>query len=139
MTGRRFHWTPELSDTARRMRDDGAPLRDIGRAVGAGKDTVARHLASLSQAADQPQQTPTETLRARVAARNRLAYDALDQLRDAVSLVEQQRVAHLVCGETRARQIETDIRAHAATLLRIADTFTEYYPAPAARPVTHLA
>ncbi|MEV7282858.1 hypothetical protein [Streptomyces sp. NPDC093111] len=139
MSARRFHWTPELSDTARRMRDNGAPLRDIGRAVGTGKDVVARHLAALSQAADQPEETPTETLRARVAARNAVAYDALDQLRDAVSLVEQQRLAHLVCGETRARQIETDIRAHADTLLRIANAFTEYYPAPAPRPATHPA
>lgn len=124
----RFTWTAELSATARQMRDSGAPLRDIGVKVGADKETVRRHLARLAKTPDQGTDPAALTRQERVARRNARAFAALGSLRDSVALVAEERVSHLIVGETRARQIEAELRQHVATLTGIIDGFRELYP-----------
>jgi AcrR family transcriptional regulator len=135
----RFTWTPELSDTARQMRDTGASLRDIAAAVGAGKDAVRRHLATLSQADDQQQATVSPSLGELVARRQSHALAAMEQLGNAVARVVADRVSHLILGETRARQVEAELRHRAAELVALADAFRELYPDPPSAPTTHTA
>lgn len=131
MSRTRFDWTPELSDRARQLRDGGASLRDIGAELGIGKDTVKRHLATLSQPAEQPQAPVSLPLRERVARRNARAFDAMAQLRDAVALVVEERIPQLIVGEPRARLLEAELRRRAATLTALADSFRGLYPDPA--------
>lgn len=134
----RFTWTPELSDTARQMRDTGASLRDIGTELGVDKETVRRHLSRLPQAVDQPQDPEPLTLQERVARRNARAFEALTALRDTVARVEAEGVSHLIVGEAKARDIEAELGQHVATLQTIIGGFRELYPdAPTTEPAGH--
>ncbi|MFC8276270.1 hypothetical protein ACFUJR_27815 [Streptomyces sp. NPDC057271] len=142
----RFTWTPELSARARQLRDSGASLRDIGAELGAGKDAVRRHLATLPQPPEQPQQPVSRTLQDRVARlqtpvarRNEQAFAAMEQLRDTVALVVAERIPYLIVGETRARQLEAELRQRATELLVVADSFRDLYPNPDPAPETQPA
>jgi IS30 family transposase len=112
----------------RQLRDTGASLRNIATTLGISKDTVRRDLNHPSRTPDQQNATPTPSLRQRVAQRNETAFTTLGQLTEAVSAVESQRVGQLLINATVARQIETTLRQHAATLLTIADQIREQHP-----------
>lgn len=163
----RFTWTPELSDRARQLRDSRVSLRDIGKELGAGKDTIRRHLATLPEPpgpseppVSQLPATPelpvsqlltlpellearvpappvppvSQTFRARVAQRNVTALTTLAQLRDTVALVVAARFPQLILDTTGLRQIEDELRQHAATLLALADSIRDRDPARALPP-----
>ncbi|MFE5090619.1 helix-turn-helix domain-containing protein [Streptomyces sp. NPDC056638] len=112
----------------RHLAQTGASNRAIAAQLGISKDTVRRDLAHLAQTPDQQEAPTAPPLREQIAIRNERAFAAMRHLADIVAQVETERVSHLLVPGAVAHQLEDEVRQHAATLLRIADAFTEYYP-----------
>lgn len=116
----------------RRLARGGASNRQIAAQLRVSKDTVRRDLAqvahTVAHGSEQQDAPPKAPMRQQIAERNERALTAMRQLADAVAQVQVERVSHLMVTEAVAHGLEDEVRQHAATLLRLADAFHEYYP-----------
>lgn len=109
---------------------DKMTVRDIAKTLGVSKDVVHRDRKANAR-------KPTATRHALYRDKAGQAVAAMEQLRTAVTATEAARPAYqLLIDDDTAAQWIAQLRADAAALLAVADTFRDYYPHLAATPAT---
>ncbi|MEU9606169.1 HTH domain-containing protein [Streptomyces sp. NPDC048057] len=114
---------------------DNVQQADIARRLNVSKHVVWRDAQAIerdtAQRPDQPQPAPPRHSRDALARRAEEARDAMRDVSDAVAAVVAARPSHVAVTTATAHAWARQLRDHAAVLARIADDFTEYYPATA--------
>ncbi|MEU5979402.1 HTH domain-containing protein [Streptomyces sp. NPDC047315] len=119
-------------DRVAQLLADGVAQATIARQLNVSKYTVHRDVRALKsnaeQRPDQAQPAAPQPARNALARRAEEACNAMRDLDTAVAQLDAARPSHVAIPTATAHSWAQQLRDHAATLLRLADDFAEYYP-----------